>query len=425
MAKNRPAKAGPTRKHMARLEVERRQILAIRLIAILVVVAVIGLIGYSYLDANFLQTRQPVATVNGEKISTSEFQMRVRLERQRLINSYLQMYQYAQLFGFDPTEQLAQIENMLGPFGQLTLGQDILDAMIDEALIRQEAARRGITVTDEEIEQAIQEFFGYFPNGTPTPAPTATQIAYSTLSPQQLALATITPTPTLYPTPVISPTPTRDPAEPTSTPAPTATVVPTSTPFTQEGYQTVYQENLDSYAGIGMSDANFRRFFENQLLYGKLLDEIAADVSRTQDQVWARHILVADEAIANLIREELLGGADFAELAAQFSTDTGSQFSGGDLGWAAYEAYVPEFAAAAFDLKIGEISQPVQSQFGWHVIQVLGREERPLDEDTYQTARERVMAELLTALREQSEIEIFEYWTERVPTDPSLDSLFQ
>jgi peptidyl-prolyl cis-trans isomerase C len=95
------------------------------------------------------------------------------------------------------------------------------------------------------------------------------------------------------------------------------------------------------------------------------------------EEIHARHILVKTEAQAQDIIKQLDNGADFAKLAQKYSTDPGS-VNGGDLGWFKKTDMVPEFANAAFAMKDGQISQtPVHSQFGWHVIQVLGHRVDP------------------------------------------------
>lgn len=97
------------------------------------------------------------------------------------------------------------------------------------------------------------------------------------------------------------------------------------------------------------------------------------------EEVHARHILVKTEKEAQDIIKQLDKdkGANFAELAKKDSTDPGSS-NGGDLGWFKKTDMVPEFADAAFSMKDGEITQtPVHTQFGWHVIQVLGHRTDP------------------------------------------------
>ena len=93
------------------------------------------------------------------------------------------------------------------------------------------------------------------------------------------------------------------------------------------------------------------------------------------EEIHARHILVPTQTEAEGIIKQLGQGADFTKLAHKYSTDPGS-VNGGDLGWFKKTDMVPEFANAAFAMKDGQISQaPVHSQFGWHVIQVLGHRE--------------------------------------------------
>lgn len=94
------------------------------------------------------------------------------------------------------------------------------------------------------------------------------------------------------------------------------------------------------------------------------------------DEVRARHILVATEAEALGLVEALNGGADFAELAAERSTGPSGP-RGGDLGYFAAGQMVPAFSDAAFALGVGEVSAPVQTQFGWHVIKVEDRRTTP------------------------------------------------
>lgn len=96
-----------------------------------------------------------------------------------------------------------------------------------------------------------------------------------------------------------------------------------------------------------------------------------------ETEVHARHILVPDEADAKAAIAEIKAGADFATVAKVRSKDPGSA-DGGDLGFFKQGDMVPEFAAVAFALKPGEISQtPVKSQFGWHVIKVEERRQAP------------------------------------------------
>ncbi len=125
------------------------------------------------------------------------------------------------------------------------------------------------------------------------------------------------------------------------------------------------------------------------VLKAKLTDALSKNVPTSEEQVHARHILVNTEAEAVAIRQQLVGGADFATLAKKDSQDKGSAANGGDLGWFGKGVMDPAFEAAAFSLKVGEISQPVKSSFGYHIIQVLAKDpNRPLDASQLTSARE-------------------------------------
>ncbi len=414
-----------SKKHIARLERERRQIKLIQYISIGVVAVVILIIIYGYLNLNYLQKLQPVAVVNGDKITTKEFQARVILQRNQLLNQYVQYLQYQQ-FGLDTSTQLQQIESSLS--APTVVGQQVLDDMIRNVLIRQEANQRGISVSGEELETFKQEQFGYYSNGTPTPTltPTPVDVTFPTLSAEQLALVTVTPEPTEDPTSTPLPTSTvvsTPTPEATSTITPTPIPSPTATPYTLEGYQNAYATAQAGLVETGISKDEYENVFETELLRQKLYDAVTGDLPHEQEQVWARHILVATEEEAQAVIDRLNNGEEFGALAAELSQDTGSGANGGDLGWFGKGAMVAPFEEAAFKLKVGEISQPVQSDFGWHVIQVIDRATLPMTASEYEQARQAAFDEFLTNLRDQSDVKIYDYWMERVPTEPGLDAL--
>lgn len=108
-------------------------------------------------------------------------------------------------------------------------------------------------------------------------------------------------------------------------------------------------------------------------------EEIKAYHDTLEGQVKASHILVADEATAKEVKEKLEAGEKFEDLAKEYSTDPGSAQNGGDLGWFGEGAMVKEFQDAAFKLKEGEVSEPVKSEFGYHIIKVT-ETVKPLEE---------------------------------------------
>ncbi|HSL30808.1 MAG TPA: peptidylprolyl isomerase [Anaerolineales bacterium] len=429
MTKHSPTPKVTTKKHIARLERERRQVNIIRGIAIGGVLLVLGLLGFGYLNENFLQLRQPVAQVNGVTITTGEWQERVRFQRVQMLNVYNQYAFYQQNFGIDYSQQMQQVLTTLQT--PTILGQQVLDQMIDEILIRQEAAERSIAVSEEEVEAAFQEAFNFFPDGTPTPTVTPTDVSFPTLTSQQLTLYPSTATPTEMGTTTPEATATLDGSvtpPPTATSAPaTPTFVPqpptaTATPYTLEGYQTQYDEMLTNFETYDISETTIRSFYEANLLREKVRDAVTGETPRTEEQVWARHILVDTEEVAQDIYERLQAGEDFATLARELSKDTGSGANGGDLGWFGRGAMVTEFETAAFELEVGEVSEPIQTDFGYHIIQVLGHQDIPLSATQYDSKREAEFTDWLAAAREEAEITTYDNWQDRVPTEPSVQN---
>ena len=122
-----------------------------------------------------------------------------------------------------------------------------------------------------------------------------------------------------------------------------------------------------------------------------LYDEKLA-ASKGQEELKARHILVASEEEAKKISADLKKGGDFEKVAKDKSTDKGSGANGGDLGWFAKDKMVPEFFDATFKLKKGEVSAPVKSSFGWHVIKLEDR--RPIKMPPLEESKDALKAEL-------------------------------
>jgi peptidyl-prolyl cis-trans isomerase C len=111
----------------------------------------------------------------------------------------------------------------------------------------------------------------------------------------------------------------------------------------------------------------------------KLYDETVKSLT-AEEEVRARHILVEDEAQAKAALDRVRKGEDFAKIAAELSKDPGSGKEGGDLGYFTKDRMVAPFAEAAFKMTKGEVSEPVKSQFGWHVIKVEDRRAKALPE---------------------------------------------
>lgn len=159
-------------------------------------------------------------------------------------------------------------------------------------------------------------------------------------------------------------------------------------------------------------------YFEKALQSGDVIAEAKAIYDKEvagakgEEEVHARHILVESEAKAKELRERIVKGADFAELARTFSKDPGSKQDGGSLGFFGRGQMVPQFEEAAFKLKAGEVSEPIQSQFGWHIIRV--EERKALQPPPFEAVKDRLAAalvhrkaqELNLRMRAKAEVEI-------------------
>lgn len=156
---------------------------------------------------------------------------------------------------------------------------------------------------------------------------------------------------------------------------------------------------LGSEGKESLTDANMK----------KVYDDAAKQISGEQE-VHARHILVESEDEAKKIAEELKKGANFAELAKKSSKDPGAA-DGGDLGFFTKDQMVPEFSKVAFELEPGKISDPVKSQFGWHIIKVEEKRNRQapsfdqVKPQIEQYVVRKAQADYVTKLREAAKVE--------------------
>jgi peptidyl-prolyl cis-trans isomerase C len=177
--------------------------------------------------------------------------------------------------------------------------------------------------------------------------------------------------------------------------------------------------------GEGPEFAKKVAYYRDKVLMEDLLGKVAKDAAsdaaiqktyddvakqqKPEEEVRARHILVESEPDAQAALKRVKGGEDFSKVANEMSKDPGSK--GGELGWFTKDRMVPEFAEAAFKMQPGQISDPVKSQFGWHIIQVEERRQKQfpgLDQVRDQVTRyvvQKSQSELILKLREQAKVE--------------------
>jgi peptidyl-prolyl cis-trans isomerase D len=424
MAKQ-PTPTNLTKKHLARIERERIRQRYILTVAGIVGLLIFGFILYGILDQYVFTQMRPVARVGTENISTADFQKQVRFNRYRLIDQLQSLTadpMMLQFFGSYVQQIQAQLSS------PAIIGQDVLNTMIEDAIIRKEAERLGITLSEAEVNQELEQAFGFYADGTPTPTITPTPFATSTLSAEQLALIppTETPVPVEEATPAaeeVTPTPEETAApetEVTAAPEATPTITLTPTPYTRDLYEDNLNEYVDSAKIVQFNKQDLRDFIYRQALKRKVYEAVTQDINTTAEQVWARHILVPTEEMAQVVLERLQNGESFVDIAREMSLDTGTIDQGGDLGWFTRDMMIEPFSEAAFNLNIGEFSQPVQTQSGYHIIQVLGREERPLNTSQLEQARSAAYQEWLENAKKEYNVETYDRWMDVVPNDPRL-----
>jgi foldase protein PrsA len=138
-------------------------------------------------------------------------------------------------------------------------------------------------------------------------------------------------------------------------------------------------ENFEAYiAQQGQTEKSLKKVLRLNLLQEAALTdgvevtdaEIEKRIEMMNTELNAKHVLVADEETALKVKKELEGGADFTAVAKKYSTEPAAQESGGDLGWFGYGKMVKEFWEGAYALEVNAISEPVQSEHGFHIIKV-------------------------------------------------------
>ncbi|MFQ5923149.1 MAG: peptidylprolyl isomerase [Anaerolineales bacterium] len=338
--------------------------------------AVVGLVVYGFVQVRVVQPTQPIAIIGDGEITTAEFQGRVSLAQWNLTNQYSNLQQILQILGDDP-ETLSTYQSQLTNIGQqlanpLFMGGSILDLLIEEELLEQEVARRGIEVSESEIDSFIEESLGFFGE-------------------QEAA---------------------------TPAPAVDGTPNPTATPYTRELFESNFEAYLTNVGAFGVDEETLRAEARARLVRERLEANFEDQVDETQEQVWARHILVEDEQQATDLLARIQDGEEWGDMASEFSLDESNKEQGGDLGWFGRGRMVEPFEEAAFDGEIGEIVGPVETDFGWHLIEILGHEVRELDASSFRIAVSQALNSWIAEARETAEIEIMDYWVDRVPSPP-------
>ena len=152
-----------------------------------------------------------------------------------------------------------------------------------------------------------------------------------------------------------------------------------------EQFNSMKEQYGDSFASVLEANGLTEQAFKDNVRFSLLQEKAIKDVEVTDEEIKkyydqakyelnARHILVADEKTAKEVEDKLKKGEDFAKLAKEYSQD-GSAAEGGELGWFTVGTMVPEFNDAAYALELNKVSEPVKTEFGYHIIEVTDKRE--------------------------------------------------
>lgn len=416
-----------------------RDAAAQRLVIMIIIgaVAIVAiLLAIAFIADGVIRPGQTVATVNGQNISVGDYQKRVRIERGihiMTINDILNdIVEENDVSVEDAGNFVLQQEPYASWWNELNtpdvMGLRVLDDMVDDRLVEAAAAELGVTVTDADVDAYVDDLIGYDPE----------QVALIGSEPTTTPEPSVTPTPFVSPTPTTEPTATVEPtatatvegatavptATETSTPAPTEAVPTRSADEVRTQFENQKRSFIAEVAGMaGASEAEVREVLRLRALrnaIGEALtaaegDDVAEETTLYAD---ARHILVETEEEALDIIEALNGGESFAALAKAVSTDTGSGANGGELGWTAVAGFVEPFANAIRAAEIGQIVGPVESEFGFHIIQVRAKDDRPAEEGQVDRANQLAFDAWLEDVRTEGSYTTTTAWASNIPQSP-------
>jgi len=438
-----------SQRRVTRHEREERQkrllYIATGVAGVVVILALLVGAAYQY----YFYPRGAVASVNGQDIERRDYWKVRGLQLRQNLAQISQQYQITPADQRPQLEQQAQeIQDELDDLRGADLAEDTISAMVDNLIVLQNMDELGIEISDAEMDEFVAEQFAPAPLGEPTPTPpvdptaaawatgtaeanaaAATQTAQAAAtaaaaSPTGEVTGTPEATGTTAATTTAEPTTeatATEPAAATGTPegegtpsaSPEASPSPTPSPtVAPDAARATAESRLDQYTTnflepSDMSREDYRRLIvEPELARTRVREQLESQVPQRAEQIHAAHILVATEDAAKAVVDRLNNGEEFAAVAQEVSTDTQTAGNGGDLGWFPRGVMVDAFEEAAFALEPGQVSAPVQSSFGWHVITVFEHEQdRPLTLEMVQSLKVRAFNDWIQQQRDASDIQ--------------------
>ncbi len=304
---------------------ELRQKIVLGLIGLAILVAVLVIV-VPFVNRQVLEPRRALAHVGDVTITRADYDAQYKFNSLYLYDPSLLKNVFS-AYEQNPNGVRSQLQQQIQQLPQAgSPDPQVLDAMVDNAVLVQSAPDANIRVTDQRVRQLLLRDLGGSsqPAASPTTTPTAT--------------------------PKAGPTPTPAPASPQQVDR--------------------FFDMLSSTAGIS-EDEYMKLVVAPQYVRERYTDE---HVPKSGPQVHVRHIVVPTKKEAEEVLRKLRSGVKFEVLAKQYSTDTSNKDKGGDLGWAPKGVFVKPFERAAFSLtRPGQIAGPIHTRFGWHIIQLLER----------------------------------------------------
>ncbi len=340
-----------TTKRLTRAGRERRirQFLVGAFIVVVLTIVAVPALGY-YREV-LTKGSQTIAHVRGDPIRLDDFAKVYGFRLAGVDAQLSQMQQFASQQppkgANDPPDQMLQQLNQLRE-QRGSLDTTVVNEMIEQVLIAREAKSREIMVTAAEEDAYIDREFAIKP--TPTPV-----------------------------------------VDPDASPTPAIDVTPAATLTANARLQSIL-------AAIKvMNEADYRALVaQPTLLSERLQDRLFEEAPKTESQMHARHILVKTEEEAKAVKERIDKGEAFEKVAAEVSIDESNKGKGGDLDWFGSGAMVKPFEDALTTLKPGEISNPILTKFGYHIVQLIERDDaRPIADARKTELRNKVFKEWL------------------------------
>jgi hypothetical protein len=409
-----------SRKDVLRERKQREQMRMIRIGVIIVAILLGAVILFALVNEYIISPQREVANVAGEKISLQDWQNRVRYERaQRIMNleDQLEMLNndvgMVQQFSGQTINELRSYE---------TFGESVLDTMARELIVFQALKERGVEITDEDIQQRIEESYNYFGGELPPADPT--------------------PTDEPAPTPSITPIGAEETeAAGEATPEPTSMPVPTATPVSAESFQQEFADMISRLNDFGVDEAQYRSLVGGSIAAERLLDVLAEEEALpTEDEQASAFLLIfpseeeAQNALADIEDSDFLTVWNTIQNSPAETQDlTTTPATASEILWQTQDgitnSYGPEIADAVFNTPLNEPSAIVEvtgsDGTSYYVITMpSGLEMRPLSDNELRSRKIELLSSYIEDRMNSGEVEISEFWRNHVPTRPILDPKF-